>query len=64
MNDSAQEPIRNGIEIAIIGMSCRFPGGDTINEFWENLKNGVESVTFFTDKELQTGGIDLETIQS
>ena len=64
MNDSAQEPIRNGIEIAIIGMSCRFPGGDTINEFWENLKNGVESVTFFTDKELQKGGIDLETIQN
>lgn len=30
--------------IAIIGMSCRFPGAKDVNEFWENLLAGVDSV--------------------
>ena len=25
-------------------MSCRFPGAQDINEFWQNLLNGVDSV--------------------
>ncbi|MBL4773447.1 MAG: hypothetical protein JKX98_07560, partial [Alcanivoracaceae bacterium] len=29
-----------GLEIAIIGMSVRMPGADTLAEFWDNLKNG------------------------
>ncbi len=44
--------------IAIIGMSVRFPGADTIDAFWENLKNGVESIRFFTDEELIESGTD------
>ena len=28
--------------VAIIGMSGRFPGARTIDEFWQNLRNGVE----------------------
>ncbi|NEQ79181.1 MAG: acyltransferase domain-containing protein [Moorea sp. SIO2I5] len=32
-------------DIAIIGMSCRYPGANNWKEFWENLKNGVDSVT-------------------
>jgi len=31
-------------DIAIIGMSGRFPGAQNINEFWENMKNGTDSV--------------------
>ncbi|TNC79278.1 MAG: hypothetical protein C9356_20050, partial [Oleiphilus sp.] len=30
--------------IAIIGMSGRFPGADTIDEFWNNLVNGIDSI--------------------
>ncbi|BCJ94412.1 hypothetical protein acsn021_19810 [Anaerocolumna cellulosilytica] len=30
----------NERDIAIIGMACKFPGADTIYEFWENLKHG------------------------
>jgi acyl transferase domain-containing protein/thioesterase domain-containing protein/ubiquinone/menaquinone biosynthesis C-methylase UbiE/acyl carrier protein len=44
--------------IAIIGMSGRLPGAKNIEEFWHNLKNGVESVTFFSDEELIASGID------
>ena len=44
--------------IAIIGMSGRFPGAKNVDEFWQNLKNGVESITFFSDQELIEAGID------
>ena len=30
-------------DIAIVGMSCRFPGARNIDEFWRNLTKGVES---------------------
>lgn len=32
-------------DIAIIGMAGRFPGARNVNEFWENLKSGVDSIT-------------------
>ncbi len=31
-------------DVAIIGMSCRFPGARDVNEFWQNLLDGVDSV--------------------
>ena len=31
-------------DIAIIGMSCRFPGAENVDQFWQNLLNGVDSV--------------------
>uniref|UniRef100_A0A3Q8GZA0 L-cysteine--[L-cysteinyl-carrier protein] ligase n=1 Tax=Myxococcus fulvus TaxID=33 RepID=A0A3Q8GZA0_MYXFU len=39
--------------IAIVGMAGRFPGARNLDEFWRNLRDGVESVTFFTDAELR-----------
>jgi acyl transferase domain-containing protein/surfactin synthase thioesterase subunit len=32
-------------EIAIVGMACRFPGANDYNQFWQNLEQGVNSVT-------------------
>jgi len=29
-------------DIAIIGLSCRFPGAATAAEYWKNLCEGVE----------------------
>lgn len=43
--------------IAIIGMSCRFPGAKNIDEYWSNLCQGKESITFFSDEELIQCGI-------
>ena len=55
--------INNSVEgIAIIGMAGRFPGAKNIEEFWQNLKNGVESVTFFTDEELLSAGVDASVL--
>lgn len=47
-----------GYEIAVIGMAGRFPKARNIHEYWNNLVNGVGSVVFFTDEELETAGID------
>ena len=33
----------SGLEVAIVGMSGRFPKAQNIKEFWSNLVNGVES---------------------
>lgn len=39
-------------DIAIIGMACRLPGADDPRAFWENLRAGTESVSFFSDAEM------------
>ncbi len=51
-------------DIAIIGMAGRFPGANNIEEFWENLKAGVESITFFTDQELEASGVAPEWLSN
>ena len=50
-NHKKKERSDNG-DIAIIGMACRFPGADTIDEFWELLSEGREAISFFSDDEL------------
>jgi amino acid adenylation domain-containing protein len=50
----ARDRPRNGDGlIAIVGMSGRFPGADNIGRFWENLRDGVESITHFSESELE-----------
>ncbi|HEU5276253.1 MAG TPA: SDR family NAD(P)-dependent oxidoreductase [Xanthobacteraceae bacterium] len=49
-------PPRNA-DIAIIGISCRFPGAASADAFWKNLCDGVESITFFSDQELVSAGV-------
>lgn len=44
-------------QVAIVGMAGRFPGAGDIDEFWQNLVGGVESVTFFSDDELRAAGV-------
>ncbi len=47
-----------GTEIAVVGMAGRFPGAQDIEAYWQNLRDGVESVTFYTDDELRAAGVD------
>jgi acyl transferase domain-containing protein/acyl carrier protein len=51
-------------DVAIIGMALRLPGAKTPEEFWQNLRAGVESITFFTDEELRASGIDEAILQN
>ena len=47
----------SGLDIAVIGMAGRFPGARDIYGLWENLKNAIESIRFFTDEELRASGV-------
>lgn len=64
MSDANTADSYEGLEIAVIGLSGRFPGAKNIAEFWENLKNGVESRSFFTDEELLAAGEDPAMIKN
>lgn len=48
-------------DIAIIGMSLRVPGADTLEDYWANLRDGVESFTTLTDEQLEANGVDAMT---
>jgi acyl transferase domain-containing protein len=39
--------------IAVIGMSGRFPGAANVQEFWQNLVQGVNSISRFREDELE-----------
>lgn len=50
MEDTSKNTIpldnqQNNNDIAVIGMSCRFPGAGNYRDFWNNLVNGTFSVT-------------------
>jgi acyl transferase domain-containing protein len=53
---------RPGLEVAVIGMSGRFPGANSIERFWNNLVNGVQSIKFFTEEELLEAGFEPEVV--
>lgn len=46
-----------GTEIAVIGLSGRFPGADNVEEFWENILHKEVSTSVFTDQDLRESGI-------
>ena len=46
-----------GFEIAVIGLTGRFPGAEHVDQFWRNLCDGVEAISFFTDEEIATAGL-------
>ncbi len=50
-------------DIAIIGMSGRFPKSASIKELWDNLYSGRELIHFFTEKELEEKGVSLSDRQ-
>lgn len=48
----------SGLEIAVVGLAGTFPEAPNVQAFWENVSQGKESVTFFTDEELKAAGVD------
>jgi acyl transferase domain-containing protein/acyl carrier protein len=62
MNSTATDFSEMDLDIAIIGMAGRFPGAKTLDEYWRNLRDGVESITFFTDEEMRDAGVPPEVI--
>ncbi|HZF12717.1 MAG TPA: condensation domain-containing protein [Thermoanaerobaculia bacterium] len=55
---AARPAARSEREIAIVGMTGRFPGARDPEELWQNLVAGVESISFFSAEELARSGRD------
>lgn len=49
-----------GSGIAIVGMTGRFPGANDLETYWRNLRDGVESISFFSDDQLRIAGVPPE----
>ena len=64
MSDRNNDDHHASFDIAIIGLACRFPGARNAEEYWRNLCGGVESVTFFSEQELEAMGVDSAAVRS
>ncbi|HLP47043.1 MAG TPA: SDR family NAD(P)-dependent oxidoreductase [Candidatus Kapabacteria bacterium] len=62
-NANKNESSYNGTEIAVVGASIRVVKAKNKEEFWNNLKNGVESIFFLSEEELIESGQKLEIIK-
>ena len=54
----------NNSDIAIIGLSGRFPGAENIDLFWDIIKNGKETILYYTKDELLEKGVDPELLNN
>ena len=45
-------------DIAIVGISGRFPKARTVHEYWDNLQNGRECFTRLDDDRIIASGVD------
>jgi len=53
----------DGLEIAVIGISGRFPQSDNYREYWKNLRDGKELLKTYTDDELRKAGVSEDAIR-
>ncbi|NGZ59096.1 MAG: polyketide synthase type I [Nitrospira sp. LK265] len=56
-NDGDQMSEHDGLDIAVIGLACRFPGAHDSATFWRNLRDGVESITALSEEDLRSAGV-------
>ena len=47
----------DGLDIAVIGLACRFPGSHDSTAFWTNLRNGVESISTLSEDDLRSADV-------
>ncbi|PDT79683.1 hybrid non-ribosomal peptide synthetase/type I polyketide synthase [Sinorhizobium sp. BJ1] len=52
---------QNGNAVAIIGMAGRFPGAENVDQFWNNLVDGIESITDLDEQTLREACVDPNT---
>ncbi|KVK83968.1 type I polyketide synthase [Burkholderia sp. MSMB1498] len=51
-------PAADAPKVAIVGMAGRFPGADSVDAFWRNLTEGVDSLSRFSREQLLAKGVD------
>ena len=53
----------NSAGVAIVGIACRFPGAADRSAFWQNLCDGVESISALSEEELLSAGVPAELLR-
>ncbi|WP_256443928.1 type I polyketide synthase [Myxococcus landrumensis] len=61
--DEKQTPDIDDADLAIIGMSGRFPGARDTAELWSNVRGGVESIRFLSPEECRAAGASKEQVE-
>jgi acyl transferase domain-containing protein len=67
VQQSADEQPRHGVrqeDIAIIGMSCRFPHAENYNEYWDNLAHKVNVIGSFPEERRQDMGLSSMSLKA
>lgn len=59
---AASRLVGGPLDIAIIGMSARFPGADDVDRFWSNLCQNHSAIRPLTDQELRLHGVTNSTL--
>ena len=54
---ASEAPTYLADSLAIIGISCQFPGAPNHRTFWENLRQGRAAGRFFAEAELRAAGL-------
>jgi len=62
-NSASKADSNRTMDIAIIGIAARFPGAENKEQFWNNIVEGVESISFFSEEELSEYGIDQDLLR-
>jgi len=66
MSESLSQPVFSSpgmeFQIAIVGMNGRFPNSPTLEQWWRNLCEGVELISFFSDGQLVSAGREAKTL--
>ncbi|TCL00724.1 acyl transferase domain-containing protein [Shimia isoporae] len=50
-------------DIAIVGMAAHLPGATGIDQYWQNLRDGIRSITKLSDEELLANGESLAKLK-
>lgn len=58
---SGNEPKQDRDAVAIVGMAGRFPGAENVDQFWNNLVDGIESIADLDEQTLREAGVDPDT---
>ena len=60
--DNESKNFNNDEPIAIIGIGLRFPGANDVTEFWNNLKNGKDSIRKIPDNRWDKNSLNQSTV--
>ncbi|MFF3504977.1 beta-ketoacyl synthase N-terminal-like domain-containing protein [Streptomyces sp. NPDC003247] len=52
------DPMTQENSVAVVGLSCRFPGAHNVEEYWRNLCAGIDSISHFDRSALDASGLD------